>query len=309
MEIVGAIWNHLTGIIGTIVTVTAVISVLIFLGERRKYAALQAAERRKEAGKRRSIAIITGASGGLGRQYARQLDARAEKFDIQEFWLIARREEKLLEAAQELKHPARCFAMDVTDEKAREELCRCLEKEKQDDPDFSVGLLLNCAGFGKQGTSEKIGAEEECRMIELNDKAAVAMTALVLPYMTAGSRIGEVCSVAGFQPIPTFNAYAASKAFLYTYSRGLRTELLPKGISVTAVAPYWIHDTDFIPTAYGKKKRLFLSSKVASVSRISLGAIRRRQALSTPGIICTLERVFAGLIPDGVLGYIMKWFL
>ena len=81
------------------------------------------------------------------------------------------------------------------------------------------------------------------------------------------------------------------------------------GISVTAVCPYWIKDTEFIAKAAGRQKKLFLTSNASRVVRISLFDAQHRHALSTPGILCTLDRIFAGWIPDEVLAYIMTFFL
>ena len=199
--------------------------------------------------------------------------------------------------------------MDLTDPGNLKWFEETLKKENDRSSSFSVSVLLNCAGFGKFGTSSEIGRIEEGRMIDVNDKAAVNMTDLLIPYMRPGSRIGQICSVAAFQPIPGFNAYAASKALLYSYSRALRVELLKHGISVTAVCPYWIKDTEFIEVAAGKKRNLPLASRSDFIIRLSLWDIRHNHALSTPGVVCTLDRIFAGLIPDEVMVFLMKKFL
>ena len=91
--------------------------------------------------------------------------------------------------------------------------------------------------------------EELTHMIDLNCKAAVHMTAICMPHFTKGSRILQICSTAGFQPMQGLNVYAASKAFLLRYSQALRWELIGKQIYVTAVCPYWIKDTEFIGVA------------------------------------------------------------
>lgn len=318
-HVICEIFSHAVGIFGTVfvVAVLAAIAVVIY----EKAAGSRAVRRGKKRMKQgRRVAVITGASSGLGRMYAKLVDKRAKAYGVNEIILVARREDRLKELADQLKNPVKIFPMDLTDEAQREAFKAALEKEKEEVQSFSVALLLNCAGFGKSGTSEELGYETENEMVELNDKAAIAITGMLLPYMGAGSRIAQVCSVAAFQPIPKFSAYAASKALLYSYSRALHVELMKKGISVTAVCPYWIKDTEFIPIASEKggagqkaagpkkKKSLFMASKVSSVARVSLYDIRHRHALSTPGIVTTLDRIFAGLIPDGVLAYIMELF-
>ncbi len=121
------------------------------------------------------------------------------------------------------------------------------EKLSAERPD--VRMLINAAGSGKIAASAALPLEQVDQMIDLNCRAAVDVTQICLPYMDSGAKIMEICSTAAFQPIPYLNVYAASKAFLYRYSRALRFELRPRDITVTAVCPYWIKDTEFIPSA------------------------------------------------------------
>ena len=317
------IWHIIAGISGNVVTSTLLISLVLFFIEKyryynkRKKPAREAISPHSYDGKAtvptsRKIAIITGASSGLGRKYAMAIDKNPAKYDVTEFWLIARRRERLEALAENLHLPVKILCLDLTESENLDSFEELLKLEASSSPEpssFSVTMLLNCAGYGKYGSSSEIGRKEECRMIDTNDKAAISVTASVSPYMRAGSRILEICSVAGFQPIPFFNCYAASKSLLYSYSRGLRIELLKTGISVTAVCPYWIKDTEFIAKAAGRQKKLFLTSNASRVVRISLFDAQHRHALSTPGILCTLDRIFAGWIPDEVLAYIMTFFL
>ena len=164
------------------------------------------------------IAIITGASSGMGREAARQL---ADRFSgLQEVWLIARRMDRMQELERTLPIPARCFAIDLTDASQRETLENELAARKP-----NVKLLVNASGFGKMG------------MVELNCKALCAVTHMVLPYMSENSRILQFASAASFLPQPGFAIYAATKAFVLSYSRALREELRPRRIGVTAVCP------------------------------------------------------------------------
>ena len=93
-----------------------------------------------------------------------------------------------------------------------------------------VRVLVNCAGFGKFGTYADMTLQETGDMIDLNCKAAVALTAAAIPHMGRGGRILEICSSAAFQPLPAFNVYAATKAFLLRYSRALRWEVAPRAL-------------------------------------------------------------------------------
>ncbi len=190
------------------------------------------------------IAIVTGASSGLGRAFARKL---AQRREVEALWLVARREDRLRELAAELGKPAKVLALDLTKPESIQTLREELEREAPD-----VRVLVNAAGFGKFGTYADMTARETGDMIALNCRAAVDLTSLSIPYMGRGGRILEICSSAAFQPLPGMNVYAASKAFLLRYARALRWELRGKGIWVTAVCPGWIK-TEFISVAQETK--------------------------------------------------------
>ena len=243
------------------------------------------------------IAIITGASSGLGKEYVKELGMKEAGID--ELWVIARRKERLMELSQLSRIPVRALPYDLVKKSSIDELSKLLAEERPD-----IRILINAAGFGKIGSTVEIGLEDTDRMIELNCRAAVDMTYIFLPYMREGSRIMEICSTSGFQPFQYLNVYAASKAFLYRFSRALRVELFSRKIKVTAVCPYWIRDTEFIPvaendhTANKKKIRHYpLSSGVHSVAVHSLMDSRLGLAVSTPGIVCTAHRIAAKVIP------------
>ncbi|HIV16754.1 MAG TPA: SDR family NAD(P)-dependent oxidoreductase [Candidatus Alectryocaccobium stercorigallinarum] len=240
------------------------------------------------------IAIVTGASSGLGEEFIKNLGNE----DIDEIWAIARRRERLEALANISSVPVRPVPMDLTDKENISRLSEMLSDEKPE-----IHILINAAGFGKIGLTEDIGRDSLDKMIDLNCRAAVDVTLLCIPYMPKGSRILEICSTAAFQPFQFLNVYAASKAFLYRFSRALYIELRPKKISVTAVCPYWIRDTEFIPTARSGRnntaiRHFPLSSKKKSVARIALNDSRLRLPVSTPGIMCTLHRIAAKFIPS-----------
>ena len=243
------------------------------------------------------IAVITGASSGLGRQYIKEINNQEKGID--EIWALARRKDRLLELQKVSAIPVRPYPIDLTDKTALSGFADELKTSGAE-----VVLLINAAGFGKIGNYASVSMEESDRMIELNCRAAVDMTYLCLPYMKKGGRIMQICSTAGFQPFQYLNVYAASKAFLYRFSRALRVELFSRGIKVTAVCPYWIKDTEFIPVAKdtageGKAIRHFpLASRVWSVAKVSLHDSRIGLPVSTPGIMCTLHRIAAKFVPS-----------
>ena len=191
------------------------------------------------------IALITGASSGLGREYARWADAHGS-FD--QIWAIARREERLHALAKELSTPVRALPLDLTEGSAATTLQAILDEEACDDPSREVGLLVNAAGFGKFGTYADMTLAEADSMVDLNCRALVDVTQVALAHMRGGGRIVQVASSASFQPLPGLNVYAASKAFVRSYTRALRFELRGRGIHVTAVCPLWVK-TEFIDVA------------------------------------------------------------
>ena len=243
------------------------------------------------------IAIITGASSGLGREYVRQYDKK-ERFD--EIWAVARREEKLEELEEITRCVVRPVSLDLSEKESIEELKNMLEKEKP-----SVTVLVNAAGFGRIGPCRDIPYTDTDKMIDLNCRAAVDVTSVVLPYMEKGSRILEICSTAAFQPFPGLGVYAATKAFLHSYTKSLHHELLTTGIHVTAVCPYWIKDTEFIEKAKKTDKKGFrhfpLAEKAHTVARWSIFDSDLNLWVSTPGPVCMAHRFIAKFIPHFIL--------
>ncbi len=186
------------------------------------------------------IAIITGASSGLGKAYAQQLDRLG---GLDELWLIARREERLKALGQKLSTPSRVLPLDLTDPTAVPVLQTLLKEERP-----VLDTLVCAAGFGKFGRAEDLTGAETASMIDLNCRSAAEVTRVCIPYLKRDSRVLEVASCAAFQPLQGMNVYAATKAFLLHYTRAIRRELAPRGIKVTAVCPWWVK-TEFMAVA------------------------------------------------------------
>lgn len=245
--------------------------------------------------------IITGASSGLGKEYLKQLLSRT---DILEYWIIARRKEVLEEIAKEDPRiiPVPC---DLCKKEDLQTLIDKLDKEKP-----NVKLLVNNAGLGKVGNLEDLSMDETDSMIDLNIKASTRIIQIVLPFMSKGSAILNVASIAGFQPMPGFSVYAASKAYVLSLSHALHTELKPRGISVTAVCPYWVTDTQFISVMKesgnkGYESRLGSTTSPNVVSK-SLEALKKNQSVCTPDMVSSIVRVFSKLSPDQLTSNIMN---
>lgn len=176
------------------------------------------------------IAIVTGASSGMGRESIIQI---ADRFGgIDEIWAIARREDRLKNLRRTLPVPLRIFPLDLTEESSLKTLQEALQQKKPD-----VKILVNSAGYGKIGPVGDVSLAEETGMVRLNCETLCAVTHLALPYMSDHGRILQFASSAAFIPQPKFAIYAATKSFVLSYSRALHTELKPRDISVTAICP------------------------------------------------------------------------
>ena len=187
------------------------------------------------------IAIVTGASSGMGREFVRQL---SEYVQVDAIWAIARRTEALEALKAEVPVPVRPISLDLLQEDSFRTIRQLLETEKPD-----VKLLVNAAGFGKFGAYHKVSLEDDCRMIDLNCKALLVMTRLCLPYMSAGSHILQLDSLSAFQPVPYITTYGATKAFVLSYCRSMNRELKSRGIRMMAMNPAWVK-TEFFDHAF-----------------------------------------------------------
>ena len=187
------------------------------------------------------IAIVTGASSGMGREFVRQLSAYVQ---VDEIWAIARRWEALEALKDEAPVTVRPIVLDLLKSESFDELRSLLEGEQPE-----IALLVNAAGFGKFGAYHKTTIEDDCRMIDLNCKALLVMTRLCIPYMSPGSHILELDSLSAFQPVPYITTYGATKAFVLSYSRAMNRELKCKGIRVMAMNPGWVK-TEFFRHAF-----------------------------------------------------------
>lgn len=187
-----------------------------------------------------NIAIVTGASSGMGKEFVYALD-REKKYD--EIWAIARRADRLEALQSEVETKIVPIALDLTKAESFH-IYRALLAARTP----NVLVLVNCSGFGKFGTYSDIDPEVACEMIDLNCKALVRMTEYTLPYMQRGAHVLQLDSLSSFQPVPYIGTYGATKAFVLSYSRALNVELKPRGIKVMAICPGWVK-TEFFDRA------------------------------------------------------------
>lgn len=186
------------------------------------------------------IAVITGASSGMGREFVYALD-KDEKFD--ELWVIARREHRLEELKSKCRAKVRPIVLDLQLRESFKVYRSLLEEHKPE-----IAVLVNAAGFGLFGVFKDMDMDEQLDIIDLNSRALTAMCHISIPYMAKGSRIYNLGSMSSWQPVPYINVYGASKAYVLSFSRALGVELEDMGISVMAVCPGWIK-TEFFDRA------------------------------------------------------------
>lgn len=244
------------------------------------------------------IAVITGASSGLGREYA--FETAKSRDNIDEIWLIARREDKLKETAKDIKKPVRILPLDITDGGAQNRYKELLNEQKPE-----VALLINNAGFGRLGAFDSITAEASGGMVRLNCEALTVMTALTLPFMTAGSEIINTCSIAAFAPNTRMAVYCSTKAYVLSLSKTLRSELKDRKINVLAVCPGPM-DTEFLPLAgisRGSSRTFDTLPRVKPdvMARKSLAASAKKRGVYTNLLFYKFYRVIAKILPHSIV--------
>ena len=181
----------------------------------------------------KKIAIVTGASSGIGKEFFLELIAREP--NLEEVWVIARSEDKLL-ALQELSPiPLRVFALDLSKAESIAVLEIALQSETPD-----IRYLICASGFGRFSAVDDDNREVLENMIDLNCRSIVGVTKAAAPYLSQGSVALLIASVAAFQPIPYIATYAASKAFVLSYGRAWNRELKKsRGARCLCVCPFW----------------------------------------------------------------------
>lgn len=241
----------------------------------------------------KNIAVVTGASGGLGKEFVKLL---LNYPDIDEIYVLARSEEKLDILKTEYGEKIKPYIIDLS----------CIDKIKEFEEylksnNVKIKFLINNAGYGKFGDYNDLSLDESINMIDLNVSAVVAMGLTCIPYMERNSHIINIASQAGFQPLPYMNIYAATKAFVKNYSRALNIELKDKGITVTAVCPGWIK-TDFYKRAdIGAKKNITDFSFMTTPYRVAKQALKdafKGKDVSVCGMYVNLCRLMTKIFPE-----------
>ena len=178
------------------------------------------------------IAVVTGASSGIGREFVYAVD---KKYSFDEIWVIARRAERLEELKGKCRNTIRPVALDLAADADLKAYAELLEKEKPE-----IALLVNAAGCGVFGPFEEKELDALLHSARLNALSLTAMCHLSLPCMKSGSAIINMGSNSSWQPVPYQAVYGASKSYVLSLSRAIGRELRPRGVHVMCVCPGWI---------------------------------------------------------------------
>ncbi len=243
---------------------------------------------------KKRIVIVTGASSGIGQEFVKQLDKCLKTVD--EIWLIARRKERLQQLQASMEHvQARVFSMDICNDSDLNMFESLLQIEQP-----QVRLLINAAGVGRAGRFDAIMKNEILNMIDVNVKALVAVTHMVLPYMARKSNIIQVASASAFIPQKEFAVYAASKSFVLSFSKALRAELKDTRICVTTVCPGPV-DTEFLAISNAgqeqKPLKKLVTAKVEPVVTKALRDAKDGKELSIYGLPMKAVWVASKVLP------------
>ena len=225
-----------------------------------------------------NIAVITGASSGMGREFVYAID---KEYELGEIWVIARRKERLEELQTRCRTKIRPLVLDLSDSAAFVEYKALLEAEKP-----RVRLLVNAAGCGAFGPFAESDLDAQINSLKLNIISLVAMCRVSLPFMDRGCSIVNIGSNSAWQPVPYQSVYGASKAGVLSFSRAIGRELEPQGIHVMCVCPGWIK-TEFQAAAEHDRyikyvDRWYEASEVAAQAMKDLAKKKTVSILGAP---------------------------
>ena len=178
------------------------------------------------------IAVVTGASSGIGRELLLAID---KEYDYDEIWAIARRADRLEELGKQCRNTLRPVCLDLNDTDSIDKYQQLLAQAQPE-----IAMLINAAGCGVFGPFEEQDLKAQLASARLNSLALTAMCHVSLPYMKSGDHIINMGSNSSWQPVPYQAVYGASKSYVLSFSRAIGRELRHQGISVMCVCPGWI---------------------------------------------------------------------
>ena len=244
-----------------------------------------------------SIAILTGASAGLGQSFFKSLTARYP--DLTAIWLIARRKERLEQMAKDSPVPVEVLPLDLVDPASYDTL-----GDKLKECGANVKILINNAGLGELDNVMDSTWPVQSRMVDLNCRALTAVTTVVLPYMEKGGFVLNVCSIASFCPNTRMTVYSSTKAYVMSFTKGLREELKPLGINVLAVCPGPMK-TEFLAVAnIADRSKMFKTLPYSDPDKVADKAVvkaAKGKCVYTPKGLFKFYRVLAKLAPHNLM--------
>ena len=230
------------------------------------------------------IAVVTGASSGIGKEFVKQLDDK----NLDCIWLIARRADLLEDLSKTLKTKSKIIALDLFLDKSFERFSEILKEEKPE-----ISFLINSAGLGVSDKFSNISIEKDEETIRLNCETLTKLTKLSLDYMAFDSVIINIGSVAGFMPQANFAVYAASKSYVISFSRALNRELKDRNIHVSCLCPNPVK-TEFFKNSPKKNaskiKQLGFENKEKLVEK-SLRDAKRKDLITSSALAKLIEIV------------------
>ena len=244
----------------------------------------------------KKIAIITGASSGIGREFVKLL---LKEKEIHEIWAIARNKEKLDRLKKRYGEKVKTFSVDLSELDAILEFAEIIKRKNP-----RIKYLINSAGYAKFCSYQELSAEQTVNMIDVNCSAVTAMSLLSIPYMGKGSHILNLSSQASFQPLPYQNVYSSTKAFVRNYSRAMNVELKERGISVTAVCPGWMRTALYRRAIIGAEKTVnnFCGmSRPGNVAAKALRDAKRNRDMSVYGMYVRTAHLAAKILPQKLM--------
>ena len=242
----------------------------------------------------KKIAIVTGASSGIGKEFF--LSLREKSTEFEEIWVIARNAEKLNALRETTEIPLRVFSLDLSAKEAVQTLEKTLEEETP-----QIAYLICASGFGRFCGVQDDARETLENMVDLNCRSIVGLTRACAPYLIKGGLVMLIASVAAFQPIPYIATYAATKAFVLSYGRALNKELKKtRGARCLCVCPFWTK-TAFFDRALAEqtvvKKYAVMYEPKQIVSRAWKDVKKKNRDVSIFGAYARGQALLVKLLP------------
>ncbi len=244
----------------------------------------------------KNIAVVTGATGGFGREFIKLL---LKKENIDEIWAIARNNDKLLNLINEFGDKIKIFSYDLSN-------LDCIKNfQTKLNDGIKIKYLINNAGYAKFCSYDDLDLDASLNMINLNVSSVVAMGLACIPYMEKGSRIINISSQSSFLPLPYLNIYSATKVFVRHYSRALNVELKNKNITVTAVCPGWMKTNLYDAAKVDNAKKVVNSFEgITTPDKVAKKALEdadKGKALSIYGFFSNATHIAGKLLPQTLL--------